>query len=86
MDGKRKGVGVFSYASGARYEGEWANNAKHGYGKFFFKDGSVFSGLFSFNIFISFFFVSFGIFFSYHINYAKKGKEGKERTVREGWR
>ena len=35
---------MFSYASGARYEGEWKDNAKHGYGKFFFKDGSVFAG------------------------------------------
>ena len=42
--GKREGFGVFSYASGARYEGEWKDNAKHGYGKFFFKDGTVFAG------------------------------------------
>lgn len=44
--GKREGFGVFSYASGARYEGEWKDNAKHGYGKFFFKDGTVFAGEF----------------------------------------
>ena len=36
---------MFNYASGARYEGEWKDNAKHGYGKFFFKDGTVFAGI-----------------------------------------
>ena len=36
---------MFCYASGARYEGEWKDNAKHGFGKFFFKDGTIFAGI-----------------------------------------
>ena len=28
--GLRSGLGTFYYANGARYEGEWKNNMKHG--------------------------------------------------------
>ena len=30
VKGLRHGYGTFHYANGARYEGEWANNMKHG--------------------------------------------------------
>jgi hypothetical protein len=32
--GKRHGKGTFIYASGAKYEGEWMQNLKHGWVKF----------------------------------------------------
>ena len=37
VDGERHGFGVFYYASGAMYEGEWKHNMKNGNGKFTFK-------------------------------------------------
>lgn len=33
-DGVRKGFGVYTYISGARYEGEWEDDDKNGKGYF----------------------------------------------------
>ncbi len=30
-NGKRHGTGTFLYANGAKYEGNWDNNLKHGW-------------------------------------------------------
>ena len=40
--GVREGAGVFLYATGARYDGRWADNVKHGPGVYTFDDGTVF--------------------------------------------
>jgi len=45
--GKREGHGTFYYATGARYTGDWAANAKHGEGAFMFEDGTVYEGSFA---------------------------------------
>jgi len=42
--GQRHGEGTQLFSAGARYEGEWMNDAKHGDGVFVFEDGSVWSG------------------------------------------
>jgi hypothetical protein len=44
LAGRRCGEGALFYASGARYEGTWLNDLKHGGGIFVFEDGSVFTG------------------------------------------
>ena len=37
LQGMRKeGLGVYTYPSGARYEGEWRDNLKEGRGVYFF--------------------------------------------------
>lgn len=33
---RKEGLGVYSYASGARYEGEWRDNVKDGRGVYFY--------------------------------------------------
>ncbi len=33
-NGKRHGQGTFLYANGAKYEGTWENNLKHGWVRF----------------------------------------------------
>ena len=45
---KFDGFGVYNYASGSikMYQGNWINNLKHGKGKEFLKDGTVFEGSF----------------------------------------
>lgn len=35
VDGKMYGTGCFTWSNGKRYEGEYVNNKKHGFGKFF---------------------------------------------------
>ena len=43
----RHGVGTYEYANRFfRYEGEYVNGKKHGHGKFFLGDGSVYTGSF----------------------------------------
>ena len=32
IDGKRSGFGIYHYASGNKYEGQWKNGMKHGIG------------------------------------------------------
>jgi hypothetical protein len=46
LDGERHGEGVFTYASGAKYEGLWAHNCKEGFGVLTFEDGHVYAGPF----------------------------------------
>ncbi len=45
-DGMRNGLGVFYYANGSKYEGEWLNNIKDGYAYFTYDDGRVYKGFF----------------------------------------
>jgi hypothetical protein len=45
--GVREGAGVFLYATGAKYDGRWADNVKHGHGVYTFDDGTVFKGAFN---------------------------------------
>ncbi|XP_038047444.1 radial spoke head 10 homolog B-like [Patiria miniata] len=44
--GLRHGYGVFLYANGAKFEGEWVENKKCGRGLFTFKNGRIFEGVF----------------------------------------
>jgi hypothetical protein len=37
---------VFYYSNGSKYEGEWSNNLKHGFGIFTFEDGTTYEGPF----------------------------------------
>ncbi|XP_053512960.1 radial spoke head 10 homolog B isoform X2 [Artibeus jamaicensis] len=46
VNGYRHGYGIFYYASGATYEGEWVFNKKQGMGRLTFKNGCVYTGLF----------------------------------------
>ncbi|XP_075421566.1 radial spoke head 10 homolog B isoform X3 [Ascaphus truei] len=46
VNGVRQGNGLFYYANGAIYDGEWKDNKKHGMGKFIFKNGQIYSGEF----------------------------------------
>ena len=41
VDGVREGYGVFYYANGAKYEGEWKGNLKHGFARFTEDSGEV---------------------------------------------
>lgn len=34
--GRKEGLGVYIYPSGARYEGRWEANLKHGLGVYYF--------------------------------------------------
>lgn len=36
---------MYKFKSGARYEGEWLNNKKHGQGTFYYPDGSKYEGM-----------------------------------------
>jgi hypothetical protein len=38
------GNGIRIYASGNRYEGQWANDLKHGKGKFKWQGGNTYEG------------------------------------------
>jgi hypothetical protein len=38
-NGKRQGQGVYFYASGAVYNGEWQSDLKHGRGTYTFDNG-----------------------------------------------
>ena len=40
-NGKKNGVGTFTYASGGKYIGEWQHNRKHGRGTYRFIDGTA---------------------------------------------
>lgn len=42
------GYGVYSYAKDSKqqYQGQWKNSQKHGQGKEFFGDGSIYEGSF----------------------------------------
>lgn len=42
----RNKQGTFFYSNGSKYEGEWKDNLKHGYGVFTFEDGSIYRGPF----------------------------------------
>lgn len=42
----RNKQGTFFYSNGSKYEGEWRDNLKHGYGLFTFEDGSIYRGPF----------------------------------------
>ena len=46
FEGKRKGKGVFRYASGEIYKGNWVDNKKHGHGLLLGEDGRTFNGEF----------------------------------------
>lgn len=40
-----KGYGVYSWADGRRYEGEWKNGKQHGKGKYILLDGTIKTGI-----------------------------------------
>lgn len=42
--GKKHGQGTYLFPDGARYTGEWKNDARHGYGTMQYPDGSRFEG------------------------------------------
>lgn len=44
------GTGIYFYASGAQYVGEWKNGIREGMGKFIWPDGSYFCGEFQNNL------------------------------------
>mmetsp|Transcript_40423 Transcript_40423/g.49035 ORF Transcript_40423/g.49035 Transcript_40423/m.49035 type:complete len:194 (+) Transcript_40423:76-657(+) len=44
FDGTRKGKGVYTFANGASYDGEYLKNLKEGNGKFTYPDQSVYEG------------------------------------------
>ena len=44
QNGRREGVGAFSYSNGARYEGTWVADQKHGLGKFKSEAGTLYEG------------------------------------------
>ncbi|CDI81096.1 hypothetical protein, conserved [Eimeria praecox] len=46
QNGRREGVGAFSYSNGARYEGSWVADQKHGFGTFKSETGAIYEGLF----------------------------------------
>lgn len=46
------GAGVCERTDGFKYEGEWLNNRRHGYGVTTFKDGSREEGKYKNNLFI----------------------------------
>ena len=45
-DGQREGLGIFYYANGSTYEGQWKNNCKHGYAMYIDEDGKAIYGYF----------------------------------------
>jgi hypothetical protein len=38
------GMGVFTWKDGKKYEGEYLNDKKHGYGRIVWPDGRVYEG------------------------------------------
>lgn len=40
----KHGKGVYKFANGNRYEGEWYNNEKHGTGKYYYSSGEFYTG------------------------------------------
>ena len=46
VGGKRHGFGIFQYANGAKYEGEWSENLKHGKAIYSTENGRQYVGLF----------------------------------------
>ena len=47
---KRDGHGVYTYASGSKYDGEWKAGKKHGQGVFTFADGTKYEGEYKNNL------------------------------------
>jgi hypothetical protein len=41
---KREGYGVYKFANGNRYEGDWYKHMKHGNGKFYYQNGELYIG------------------------------------------
>jgi MORN repeat len=46
VDGERHGYGVFYYANGSKYEGEWEHNLKCGFAVFTEDNGNLTQGYF----------------------------------------
>jgi hypothetical protein len=44
QSGQREGTGVYRFANGDRYEGQWWADKKHGHGFFFYVNGEVYKG------------------------------------------
>ena len=44
---KRKLLMAKGKNSGDKYDGDWDNNQMHGHGKYYYKDDSVYHGLFA---------------------------------------
>ena len=44
MKGKRDGYGVYTWADGRKYEGEFMNNEQHGIGTYISKSGKIKKG------------------------------------------
>ena len=38
-------MGTYFFSNGEKYEGDFADNRFHGYGVYYFKDGSIYAGL-----------------------------------------
>ena len=43
-DNMKHGKGVYKFANGNRYEGEWLFNQKHGTGKYYYNSGELYIG------------------------------------------
>lgn len=46
LNGERQGFGIFYYANGSKYEGEWKHNLKDGFAIFTKEDGTIVRGRF----------------------------------------
>ena len=42
MGGKKQGIGAYQYPRKAKYEGEWQNNVKDGFGVYHFAKGGLY--------------------------------------------
>jgi hypothetical protein len=40
----REGTGVYTYANGDKYEGQWLSNVKQGKGYFYYNNGELYIG------------------------------------------
>ena len=41
----KHGYGIYTWANGAKYEGEWKDAKLHGFGTYTFSDGRVLKGI-----------------------------------------
>ena len=41
---QRHGYGLYTFANGDKYEGNWAGDMKSGYGQFYYANGEMYKG------------------------------------------
>ena len=52
MNDIRAGQGVYTWANGERYEGEFQNNLPSGYGTYYWPSGRTYTGYFENGVFV----------------------------------